>query len=281
LVCSYPVFPIHLLFNQNILFIYLSALWHRIDPADRYSLLIIAIEFSKTYWPGLENYNDGRALAFPNQTESWSYAILPRLARLLLDEGITTRRLFVFGHSAGGQFVHRLMSSQPHDLFEAATTANSGWYTLPTLMMQFPEGFAGVGLQRAHLIALLAYPLLILIGECDNDPNDPYLPGSAQFPNVAASRQGTHRLARAQFYFEAGQAAAAALRVACNWQLRTVPGVAHDGRAMSAASASIWFNNGQMLSTAEITTVVNFDENQQPRCEMNHTHLRILIDTYL
>ena len=62
---------------------------------------------------------------------------------------MTTReRPYLWGHSAGGQFVHRALATQDSAQFEAAGAGNAGWYTMPTLDRPYPEGLGGIGLTR-------------------------------------------------------------------------------------------------------------------------------------
>ncbi|MYZ45508.1 alpha/beta hydrolase [Schauerella aestuarii] len=218
--------------------------------ADKHGLLIIAPTFSDADWPGLDSYNNGRVTDAEGRVrpvEDWTYAILERLWADVRATGVTQRdRAHLFGHSAGGQFVHRLMSSQSHAPFEAVVASNSGWYTLPDRGLDFPEGLNIAGLSDAHLERLLGYPLLLLLGECDNDVNAPNLPA-----NPEALRQGPHRFARGHNYFAAGKAAAERLGLPFNWQVQNVPHIGHDGRSMSAVAASLWFE-GKMPTDEEL-----------------------------
>jgi hypothetical protein len=144
----------------------------------------------------------------------------------------------LWGHSAGGQFVHRLLATQPHGIFAAVGAGNSGWYTLPTLDLPYPDGLGGIGLTGEDVVRLLGYPLVIFSGDQDID-------GTAEnFPrHEAAMAQGPNRFARAQFYLARGQAEAAKLGVPCRWNRVVVPGVAHEGMRMSAFAADYWFGS--------------------------------------
>lgn len=212
-----------------------------IPAADRHGLLIVAPTFSDEQWPGLDSYNNGLVIddetADVRPVAHWTYGVLGRLWADLQAAGITTRaQSHLFGHSAGGQFVHRLLSSQPHAPFEAAIAANAGWYTLPELDIDYPEGMRIDGLGTDHLTRLLAFPLTLLLGECDNDVDAPNLP-----KNPEALRQGPHRHARGHRYAQAGAAAAQKLDVPCNWTTRDVAHIGHNGNAMSVVAASVWF----------------------------------------
>lgn len=226
-----------------------------IPAADRHQLLIVAPTFTNEDWPGLDSYNNGRVFTpagTPRPTEDWTYALIERIFADLRHACVTdVEQAHLFGHSAGGQFVHRLMSSQSHAPFCAVAAGNPGWYTLPTFDHGFPEGMAGAGLNEEHLIRLLAYPMLILAGDQDISTTDPNLPSEP-----AALRQGPHRFARAHFYFEAGKREAERRNVPFNWRLQEVPGIGHDGRAMSAVCASLWFED-RMPGNEELAALAN------------------------
>jgi poly(3-hydroxybutyrate) depolymerase len=221
-----------------------------IEAADRHNLLIVAPTFSNEAYPGPESYNNGLvrdASGVVRPRESWTYAVLARLWNRLREEGITTQpRAHVYGHSAGGQYVHRLLSTQDHGFIATAVAGNPGWFTLPTLELPFPEGLGGIGVDDGYLRRLLAFPLILLAGDKDIATDDPNLP-----KNTEALRQGPHRFARAHHYFDFGRKAAAHLGAPFNWRLQVVSGIGHDGEAMSAVAASLWFE-GKMPDAAEL-----------------------------
>ncbi|MEG0974122.1 MAG: alpha/beta hydrolase [Comamonas sp.] len=215
--------------------------------ADRYGLQIIAPTFSNEHWPSVESYNNGSILTEENgvrDTAYWAYQAVLNLAQQLRDSSIVrSQPLYLFGHSAGGQFVHRLVSTLGADGFAGVVAGNPGWYTLPDASLPFPEGLAGIGVADDALARLLQTPMVILAGNQDIDTSDPNLPSEP-----AALRQGPHRFARARKYYAAGQAAAQQLGVPLAWQLHEVAGIGHDGEAMSHVCAH-WWLEGTMPST--------------------------------
>ena len=153
--------------------------------------------------------------------------------------GVTRRtQVKIYGHSAGGQFLHRLLATQEAGSYEAAMAGNPGWYTLPTLERPFPEGLGNLGLDERAIARWLAYPMTILAGDQDIATEDPNLPS-----NPEALAQGPHRFGRAHFMYEFAKGEAARRGLPCNWQLTVVPGIGHDGAAMSRAAAALWFEN--------------------------------------
>ena len=211
-----------------------------IPTADEAGLLIVAITFPKEAWPDAAVYNNGNvrdAAGTLRPRESWSLAIPGRVFDLLREAGVTTRpQAYLWGHSAGGQFVHRLLATQSHDMFASVGAANPGWYTLPTLDLAYPNGLGGIGLAARDVVRLLAYPLTIFAGDRDIDSAGENLPNHDE-----ARAQGPHRFARAHFYLQRGREESERLGVPCRWQLITVPGIGHQGMRMSAFAAKYWF----------------------------------------
>ncbi|HEX6441438.1 MAG TPA: alpha/beta hydrolase, partial [Stellaceae bacterium] len=208
---------------------------------DRHGLLIVATTFPNEDWPGSRPYNDGNVREEDGTVrprEAWSHAIPFRVFALLREAGVTTReRAYLWGHSAGGQFVHRALATQDSAQFEAAGAGNAGWYTLPTLDLPYPDGLGGIGLSRDDVVRFLGYPLVIFSGDQDIDGT------TENFPkHESAMAQGPNRFARAQFFVDYGRAAAAKLGVPCRWTRVVVPGVAHEGMKMSAFAAQYWFD---------------------------------------
>lgn len=211
-----------------------------IATADAAGLLVVAITFPIEGWPDAVTYNNGHVLdqaGAVRPREQWSQAIPGRLFALLREAGVTRRAgFYLWGHSAGGQFVHRLLTTQPHAILEAVGAANSGWYTLPTLDLPYPDGYGGIGLTSDDMVRLLGYKLVIFAGDRDIDGT------AANFPkHESAMGQGPHRFARAHFFLGRGREEAAKLGVPCNWQLITVPGIGHQGMRMAAYAAKYWF----------------------------------------
>jgi pimeloyl-ACP methyl ester carboxylesterase len=212
-----------------------------VPAAERHGFLVVAITFPKEAWPDALTYNNGHVLAedsAPRPRERWSFAIPDRVFALLREAGVTTRDTFtLWGHSAGGQFAHRLLATHPRAMFTAVGAANPGWYTLPTLDLPYPDGLGGIGLTRDDVVRFLGYPLVIFSGDRDIDGT------TENFPkHESAMAQGPNRFERARFFLEYGQAASARLDVPCRGSRVVVPGVAPVGMRMSAFAAQHWFD---------------------------------------
>lgn len=222
-----------------------------IDAAEKHGILIVAPTFSNEHFPQAEGYNNGLVLGADGAIaarDNWLYSVPQRVLEALRAGGVIDRPVIrTFGHSAGGQFVHRMLATQGAEPFEAAMASNPGWYTLPCLDRSFPEGLGELGLDRAALARWLAYPMIIFAGDQDIATADPNLPSQAE-----ALAQGPHRYGRAHFMFDFAKREAARLGLPCNWQLITVNGIGHDGAAMSRAAAAYWFEGGRIPSAEEL-----------------------------
>lgn len=170
--------------------------------------------------------------------EKWIFGDFDRIfsiARQTLDLEAETYDLF--GHSAGGQILHRLALFRPGSKADRILAANSGWYTLPSLDTAFPYGLADTPTNEEQLAEALGAKLVIFLGEKDNAEETR---GSLRSTPEAAE-QGPGRLSRGRYFYEKGREAAGRLGVDLGWKLYVVPGVGHDYERMSAAAAEyLW-----------------------------------------
>jgi poly(3-hydroxybutyrate) depolymerase len=206
--------------------------------ADRLKFLLIVPEFSLENFPGDDGYIMG---GFdPRQPQSAHVlafdAIEPLFDSVRGRFGNSSEGYYLYGHSAGSQFVHRLTYFLAQSRVLRAVAANAGWYTLPRLDIDFPYGLKGTPIDQQRLNAALQRPLLILLGTADTDPNHRFLRNT---PETLA--QGPHRLARGHYFFKEAAPPSAAGSVKFGWQVQEVPGVAHSNARMAVATAAWLF----------------------------------------
>lgn len=143
----------------------------------------------------------------------------------------------IFGHSAGGQILHRFALLQENSRARRIVSANSGFYSLPTLQTPPITGLAGLGVQSDAIVRALDRPLTLLLGELDNGDTA----GGTMLHTPLVDEQGLGRLARGRTFYAAGQEQAKQLSVPFSWELKTVPGVGHNYEAMSRAAANLLY----------------------------------------
>ena len=165
----------------------------------------------------------------------WTLTAIERIFdRAKAAAGITTSRYSIYGHSAGAQFVHRLVLFKPAGRLHKAIAANAGWYAMPDFSVPFPYGLAGTGVTREALRISFSQKLVILLGENDTDPHHP---GLCTTPEAMA--QGATRLERGRRFFSSARDAAAAAAAPFNWELQVVSGAGHESAAMSREALRI------------------------------------------
>lgn len=212
------------------------------DSADRYKLVIVAPEFTKQAWPGAAAYNTGDIEAHPQDPSKWSFSAVEHL----FDEVAEGRAGYVlFGHSAGGQFVQRMALFVPQARATMMVAANPGWYTMPVWrpgpnVHSYPYTLIGSPADEAQLKRALERPFTLMLGTRDANINDKSLNRSP-----AAQRQGLDRFSRGQAFFSTVRTAAEQTGAQLAWKLVEVPGVGHDGAAMSRAAADLLFGKAR------------------------------------
>ena len=210
--------------------------------AEKYGVLLLVPEFSKEDFPG-GKYNRGNVLGEndddPQPRSTWSFPIIERLFDYVCAATKNPAATYdIYGHSAGGQFVHRLALFLPAARFRYAVAANSGYYTLPELdnADAYPFSLKRAPATAESLKAILGSHVVILLGEGDTDPKDPDL-----YHSPEADKQGMMRFARGHTFFDAGRASASKIGTEFNWRLVTVPGVGHDNAKMAPAAAALLY----------------------------------------
>lgn len=205
---------------------------------ERIGVLVIAVEFPETSFPEYLWYNFGNTHAkdgAPNPRSAWTFGIVERLFLRMRTLGITTTaRYGLFGHSAGGQFVHRMLSFGWREHVAVAVSANAGTYAMPDLETAWPFGLGQTETDTAMLAALLRFPMTVMAGTEDTKSSGRFFPKGPR-----SMRQGANRYERAHAYVRAGHAAAASLGTACAWRVIDVAGIGHDGAGMSDAAAPV------------------------------------------
>lgn len=211
-----------------------------VAAADANGLVVAAPEFDKERFP-TRLYQQGGVQGASDRA-GWLYATIERLFDRLKASGRISGETYVlFGHSAGAQFVHRMVLMLPEARFSTAVIGNAGYYTLPVPKeaaegRDYPFSLGATPVTRDSLRLSFARPMLVLLGDQDNDPEHFQLNNSA-----GAKAQGPHRLARGQFFFATAEAEARRLGLPFNWRVAIVPGVAHEQTKMAAAAAKILF----------------------------------------
>ena len=183
------------------------------------------------------NDEDLRFDVNPRRAE-WLFPDFDRLfARIKEATGSKQQGYDMFGHSAGGQILHRHALLCPESRARRIVAANSGFYTLPDVTRPQPVGMAGLAVDEAWLRRSFACDLTVMLGEADNDSER----GGIHLHTPLIDQQGTNRLDRGRYFYRFAEERARAMRADFRWTLRTVPGVGHDYRGMTRAAAELLY----------------------------------------
>ena len=144
----------------------------------------------------------------------------------------------LFGHSAGGQILHRLAVFKPSSKADRIVAANSGFYTLPDTSIRFPFGTNGTPLSQKDIHRSFTSELVVLLGESD-DKNEKR---GTMLHTSSADAQGLGRFERGKYFFSQSQELAKSMNAPFSWQLKSVKGVGHDYRKMGEAAADLLYN---------------------------------------
>lgn len=164
--------------------------------------------------------------------ERWTGPLLQKLFEWVQNSiNHPSLRLYLFGHSAGGQMLSRICAYSPLSGTERIVITNPSAYVAPWLDEPAPFGFKGIFVPAeavARLQAYLALPITIYLGQQDVGSRN-------LITSEAAMRQGANRLDRGRSIFKAGLEVARQHAWAFNWRLVEVPGTGHSSQAMLEA----------------------------------------------
>jgi poly(3-hydroxybutyrate) depolymerase len=203
-----------------------------LDVAAREKVIIVVPEFASDAFPGARGYNHGNLLdekgaANPAPVRSFSL-IEPLFDAMRAREQLTRAQYWLFGHSAGAQYVHRFVMTGHARRMERAVSANAGSYMYPDARYRWPFGTGGLPGGIWNPEAAYAARMTILLGTADDDPNYPSLPRDPE-----AMAQGPHRLARGIAFFAAARTDAMKRGHTFSWNCALAPGIGHDNGGMA------------------------------------------------
>jgi D-alanine-D-alanine ligase-like ATP-grasp enzyme/pimeloyl-ACP methyl ester carboxylesterase len=257
--------------------------------AERVNGLLVVVEFSRSVYPNGEDYTlgvtthgspDSRALKEGRwrNPEMYVYSEVERLFGLIRSAlGGNQPGYYLFGHSAGAQFVHRMLTFLPNARVIGAVAANAGWYTLPVRggpdaggrhandspEFTMPYGLQGTPVEEAAVKTLLGRNLTILLGELDTASADE----DSNVRDTSETRfQGKNRVERGKYYFQLAEREAKRLGTAFNWRLAMVHKANHRAGDILPSAVPFLFANDSgrhangLCEPAEATKQIVFSD---------------------
>lgn len=229
--------------------------------AEENNFIVIAPEFTKEFYKendyqfgGLATKRLGSEL---RPEEEWTYKIIEHIFDYFKKmSGNQSKTYDIWGHSAGGQFVHRYLLATPHARVRRAIATNAGNYTFPLpnglidengKRWGWPYSIYGTPLaDPENLKSYFAKPLIVHGGDLDTTTT------RKDFPkDPPSSAQGAHRYERAQNFYAEAKKLAAEMGVPFNWEFVTLPGVGHAGRTAVYGKSRV-VRGKRIFSTSDI-----------------------------
>lgn len=218
-----------------------------IPYAKQFNFLLIVPEFTKRNYPTNYQYNYGNMIdkqtGKPVPENQWTFSAIEHLFDYIKRQTNNhSARYWIFGHSAGGQFVQRMVFFKTDARIQQAIAANPGAYAMPDFQTKFPYGFKDTSMTPKRLKSAFEKNFILLLGDQDIKKDDPILNKSPE-----AMMQGKNRFERGLHFYNAVLHSHEAIRLQreqeFHWQLEVVPGVGHDEAKMAAAAAKVLLTN--------------------------------------
>jgi hypothetical protein len=198
--------------------------WDHLATANGFITLVV--EATKKLFPTEYEYNVGGVINARGEVQPedrWLFsAIDPLFDDFKKQFGSHQEKYELYGHSAGGGFVHLFLLLKPQAKVDRAVAANPAFFTMPDDEKAFPFGMKGAPLANDALQNWFEKHLVLLLGEQDREPRTQLLSNGAE-----ARLQGPHVLARGLGFYRAALSEAAAQHLDLRWRLEIIPGVGH------------------------------------------------------
>lgn len=203
------------------------------DMAVKYNVLVACPDYSKRKFPGCLWYQEGNVITEDSvkgqvkPQNEWTFSLIDDITREVKKRTGSLGPVVLFGHSAGGQLLHRyVLLGHPKEA-DRIVIANSGWFTLPDRNVNYPYGIANLSISDEELARSFGKDIRFLMGSLDTKRNL----GFRTTPE--AEKQGKNRMERCRYFYHYCEKKAQELGVPFHWKLDIVPGAAHQTVKMS------------------------------------------------
>ncbi len=174
--------------------------------------------------------------------EDWIFKDFNRIFKIVKKATRSNQKRYdIFGHSAGGQILHRLVLFNPNSRANRIVASNAGTYTLPDYLTDFPFGLKNTGVKYKQLKRAFREKLVLFIGELDNQSETRGL----MLRSETADKQGTNRLDRGKNFYKFSSNLAKKSELNFNWKLEIIPNVGHNQKKMAEAAAKYLYEQNE------------------------------------
>jgi poly(3-hydroxybutyrate) depolymerase len=188
--------------------------------ASKHRLIVLVPQFGEDHYPD-DAYDLGGIIrdGTLQPRKDWALLLIEHLFDHLRERwSLPVTSYDILGHSAGGQFVQRLVLFVPEARFRRAVASGAGTVAIPDVRVDAPYGLGAVAVDAGALERSLTRDFVVIVGDRDID--------EGPRPAVVLA-QGKTRVSRAYRLFAAAHEAAVERRVTLAWRLRVVSGLDH------------------------------------------------------
>lgn len=260
---------------------YLMETWRQ--EAQKYRFIVLIPDFTKEIFPLREYqemgvFDEKGKLHKPKRTAS----VLPdKIFEWFRQEiGGQQQHYSLYGHSAGGQFVHRALLLHDSPYVDRAVVGSPGWYTFPDIEhSHYPYGVADIPyVKERDIRRFLAQKAFVQVSDGDT-VRESFLRKTPE-----AEQQGRNREDRGRNFFAYIEQTAQRLGMEHNWQLVCEHDVAHHSQGMGKRAVSYLFPD--LVKQVDCTRVMTLTEvnNRLQKLIAPHkdiAHLEIIGETSL
>lgn len=206
-----------------------------VDFAEQYGFLVVCPELDKSKYPS-SYYQKGNVSTKTNgktrinNEDKWVYPVVNHVINEAKERSGASEnaKVVLFGHSAGAQFLHRYVLLGGSMNADRVYIANSGYYTMPDVHVDYSYGMKGIPNANSRIKAAFLKPVTILLGTDDTRRT------SSLNQSPLADAQGRNRFERGIRFYENCKTLAEKNGFRFNWRLIKIQGVGHDNKQMAA-----------------------------------------------
>lgn len=249
--------------------------------AEEYGFIVLAPQFTQANGYPINDYQYGGVSESLDDfmlkpQETWTFQVIEKLFDYFKDStGSISETYHMFGHSGGGQFVHRYLMLMPEARVGRAIVGNPGSYVFPKTSGDFvdstgwPYSLKGTPFATDEYLApFFKRDIIVMAGTLDTASVPSHL--AAHYPVV----QGPHRYARAWNFFNTAQSIALENDYEFNWQIVDVPEVGHSNSGMLYGNprvrSSLNVDGQRVYNNEDLTDIGAFSLLKTFLCKITH-----------
>lgn len=157
------------------------------------------------------------------EPEATTPPLIDKIFEFVKQHTLTKRNTYrIYGHSAGGQFVHRFMLFHDSPYVDRAVIGSPGWYTFPDSTQNFPYGVKNVPYITKERIRSYFSKDIILQLAAGDTIRESFLRKTPQ-----AEAQGRNRVERGECFYQFAQTLSHHEGMPFRWRKVIVDGVGH------------------------------------------------------